>query len=122
MASILIVEDEPDMRFLERLMLESAGHTVSEAGHGRAALDCIVSAPPDLVVTDVMMPVMNGLEFMRRLRADPRTAPIPILVVSGDADLAGLANAVLAKPFTKDDFLAATAALLPAARHPSAVS
>lgn len=66
-----------------RRVFERAGHEVIEAAHGEAALRCVWESPPDLVVTDLMMPVMDGLELIRRLRADPATAGIQILAVTG---------------------------------------
>jgi len=74
-ARILIVDDEPDIRFMMRLILESAGHKVTDARHGAAGLESVKSAPPDLVITDVMMPTMDGLEFIERLRSNPETGP-----------------------------------------------
>ena len=87
MVNILVVDDEPDVRFILRRILEGAGHRVTEVQHGAAALEAVAAAPPDLVVTDMMMPVMGGAELIRRLRAEPLTATIPILAVSGDPHL-----------------------------------
>ena len=112
MINILVVDDEPDLRFLLRRIFEGAGHQVTEAGHGAAALDEVATAPPDLVVTDMMMPVMDGAELIRRLRADPATAQIPILAATGDPRLAGGADTVLTKPFRSAELLAAASTLL----------
>jgi CheY-like chemotaxis protein len=95
---ILVVDDEPDQRFLLRRIFERAGHEVTDVGDGAAALRAVRESPPDLVVTDMMMPVMDGPEFIRCLRAEPATAGIPILAASGDAHLAGAADAVVPKP------------------------
>jgi CheY-like chemotaxis protein len=110
--NILVVDDEPDVRFILRRILEGAGHQVTEARHGAAALDAVAVMPPALVMTDMMMPVMGGAELIRRLHADPLTGRIPILAVTGDAHLAGGADAVLTKPWTSHQLLAATAALM----------
>jgi CheY-like chemotaxis protein len=99
MARILVVDDEPDERFLVGRTLKKQGHDVSVAENGAAGLRAAQEQVPDLVVTDVMMPVMDGAEFIRRLRGDPVTAGIPILAASGDTHLAGAADAVLAKPY-----------------------
>jgi len=106
MSTILVVEDDPSVRGVLRAIFERAGYEVTEAGHGRAALDLMLGADlPDVVVTDLMMPVMGGNEFIHRLRSEPRTAAIPILVVSANAGAAeGLraaegADAVIGKPF-----------------------
>jgi CheY-like chemotaxis protein len=103
---ILVVDDEPSVRFLLRLILEKAGHEVVEAPHGAAALELISPERlPDLVMTDLMMPVLDGEELIGRLRSAPTTATIPIVVVSANAVAAwtlkatGLVEAVVAKPF-----------------------
>ena len=114
MASILIVDDEPDVRFLIRLIFEQAGHQVTEAPNGAAALKHIVEQLPDLVVTDIMMPVMNGAELMARLRADPVMSGIPILAVTGNPDRAGAADATLTKPFSPEELATVGASLLKA--------
>ena len=84
MARILVVDDEPDQRFLLRRIFERAGHEVTEATDGAAAVKAIRELPPDLVVTDMMMPIMGGAEFIQCLRDDPATAHIPILAASGE--------------------------------------
>jgi CheY-like chemotaxis protein len=102
MARILVVDDEPDERFLVGRTLKKQGHEVTVAENGAAGLKAALDLVPDLVVTDVMMPVMDGVEFIQRLRGDPVTAGIPVLAASGDAHLAGAADAVLAKPYDDD--------------------
>ncbi len=72
---------------------------VADACDGAAALKAVRESPPDLVVTDVMMPVMDGVELIRRLRSEPATACIPILAASGDSHLADSADAVVPKPY-----------------------
>ena len=99
MARILVVDDEPAQRFLLRRIFERAGHEVTDAGDGAAALRAARESPPDLVVTDMMMPVMDGNELIRRLRSEPATAGIPILATTGDPHLAVEADAVIAKPY-----------------------
>ncbi|HVS06250.1 MAG TPA: response regulator [Candidatus Dormibacteraeota bacterium] len=112
MARILIVDDEPDIRFMMRLILEGAGYQVTEARHGAAGLKSVKARRPALVITDVMMPTMGGLELIERLRSDPKTASLPILVVSGNSGLATAANARLGKPFTRRELLHAAAILI----------
>jgi CheY-like chemotaxis protein len=107
-----VADDEPDLRFVLRYFFERAGHEVVEAGNGAAALESVRMSPPDLVVTDMMMPVMDGAELIRRLRADPATARIAILAVTGDPHLAEGADAVVVKPYQTDHILAAANALL----------
>jgi CheY-like chemotaxis protein len=99
LSRILVVEDEPAQRALLRRILERAGHEVSDAGDGAAALQAVRESSPDLVVTDMMMPVMGGAELIRRLRSEPATAGIPILAASGDPHLAVGADEVIVKPY-----------------------
>lgn len=103
---ILVVDDEPNMRFLVRVTLEGAGYEVVEAHHGADALERAQHSPPDLVVTDLLMPVMSGRELIDRLRSDPETASVPILVLSANGSLrVGDADAALGKPFDPDALL-----------------
>jgi CheY-like chemotaxis protein len=111
-ARILVVDDEPDQRFLLRRIFERAGHEVSDAGDGAAALRAERESAPDLVVTDVMMPVMDGVELIRCLRGDPATAHIPVLAASGDTHLAGDADAVVPKPYEGRHLVAVADALV----------
>lgn len=106
MITILVVDDDPSIRFLLRDILESERYTILEAGNGQAALDAIGSGVlPDIVMTDLMMPVMSGVELIVRLRADPRTATIPIVVVSSNPEaVKNLAvDAIVTKPFGAAD-------------------
>jgi CheY-like chemotaxis protein len=109
---ILVVDDEPDQRFMLRRIFERAGYAVTDAGDGAAALQAVQEAAPDLVVTDMMMPVMDGAEFIRRLRGDPATAHIPVLAASGDSHLADAADAVVSKPYNWRHLVAVADALL----------
>jgi len=106
-ARILIVDDEPDIRFMMRLIFEGSGHKVMEAGNGVTGMKCVKGTPPDLVTTDVMMPVMGGLKFIEWLRSDPTTAKIPILAISGNADLATAAG-ITTPPTTWDELKSAS--------------
>jgi CheY-like chemotaxis protein len=109
---ILIVDDEPDLRFVLGRIFRGAGHDVVEAGNGADALTSVRQSPPDLVVTDVMMPVMDGVELIRRLRDDSATKDILIVAVSSHGYLAAAADAVVAKPVRPTTLLAAVTALL----------
>jgi CheY-like chemotaxis protein len=106
LSSILVVDDDAPTRFVLRMILENAGHQVVEAAHGAAALDIInPNLLPDVVMTDLTMPILGGKELIERLRSAPTTASIPIVVVSGNADsaralhAAGLVEGVVEKPF-----------------------
>jgi CheY-like chemotaxis protein len=109
---ILVVEDDPSLRTMLRAIFEEAGYEVTEAGHGKAALELLRGTDlPDILTTDLMMPIMGGNELIRRLRAEPRTASIPIVVVSANAMAAeGIlalegADAVISKPFRNGDLV-----------------
>lgn len=97
LANILIVDDEPDLRFLYKLIFGDAGHEVTVASDGAAALERVNTERPDLVVTDIMMPVMDGNQLIRSLRSDPATSSIPILAVSANPGVVEGADAVLSK-------------------------
>ena len=112
MAKILVVDDEPDQRSLLRRIFERAGHEVRDAGDGAAALRAVRESPPDLLVTDMMMPVMDGAELIRQLRAAPAMIAIPVLAVSGDSQLAGDADAIVSKPYLPSRLLEVANALL----------
>ena len=97
--TVMVVDDEPDMRYLIRVTLEEAGYAVVEASHGGAALEQMRRALPQLVVTDRMMPRMDGGELIERLRADESTRAIPIVIISSARGEQGAADAILGKPF-----------------------
>lgn len=111
MSTVLIVDDDPSTRLVMRMILERDGHEIVEAGHGEKALELIQpDRLPDIVTTDLRMPVLGGMELIRRLRSEPSTAAIPIIVVSSDTDVlrdlraAGLVEAIVAKPFDASTF------------------
>jgi GAF domain-containing protein/CheY-like chemotaxis protein len=79
---VLVVEDDPDLRALVRRLLEQSGHAVLEAADGRAALDQIRTKRPGLVLLDLMMPEMDGFEFLEELRRDETGRAIPVIVVT----------------------------------------
>src|SRR5687768_7144131 len=97
-STVLVVDDEPDIRYLLRVILELAGYRVVEAAHGEAALELVRRSAPQLVVTDQMMPVMNGGELIERLRAGASTKAIPIVMVSGTRSVQPGVDALLEKP------------------------
>ncbi|MBI3885980.1 MAG: response regulator [Opitutae bacterium] len=81
-ARILAVEDEPDLVELIRYHLLRAGHTVSTAGTGWEALAAVRRERPDLILLDLMLPDLDGFGLCEILRQDPRTATIPVIIVS----------------------------------------
>lgn len=79
MATIMIVDDHPVNRQLFVTLLGYAGHRLLEAGNGAEALEIARAEYPDLVITDILMPVLDGFTFVRRLRADPILAEVPVI-------------------------------------------
>jgi PleD family two-component response regulator len=75
---VLLVEDSSELRRLFARVLEGNGFEVCEAANGREALDCLPGFVPDVILTDLMMPVLDGFELIRRLRAMPTMAEVPI--------------------------------------------
>ncbi|MBT9554499.1 MAG: response regulator [Myxococcales bacterium] len=120
--TVLVVEDHPDMRAFLALHL-SERYAVREASHGEAALASAVLSPPDLIVSDVMMPGMTGLELCARLRADVKLAAIPVILVSAkvaeDDRVAGLeaADDYMTKPIRPRELLARVQRLLSTRRR-----
>jgi len=88
--SVLVVDDEPNIRRLVQVHLEAAGYRVTTAADGRAALEQFGRVRPDLVLLDVMMPEMDGLEVLRHLKAHPESAGVPVVLLtarSGNDDI-----------------------------------
>lgn len=83
---ILVIDDIDDNAFLLQTLLEGEGYQVEVANSGPVALELIETAPPDLVLLDVMMPQMNGFEVTQRIRQNPDLPFIPILLISGYAE------------------------------------
>ena len=116
--TILVVDDAPDVRQIHTRYLYRTGMEVYTAENGTVALDAARRAVPDVIVTDVDMPVMNGLDLCRQLRADAATRDVVVVVVTGDAtDQAQAAldagcDAVLGKPCSEALLLATIRQLL----------
>jgi CheY-like chemotaxis protein len=120
MARILIIDDDFAVRLSVQLALEREGHQVACASDGEQGLKAFASNPPDLVVTDLIMPNKEGIETIMQIRArDPKT---PILAISGggrlnNGDFLKMAvkvgaNAILSKPFERQDLTDAVRRLL----------
>src|SRR5438105_15464448 len=88
---VLLVDDYPDAREMYTEYLEFSGFDVVEAGNGMEALQRAVDAAPDIILMDLSLPVMDGWEATRRLKADERTASIPVVALTGHA-LAGISE------------------------------
>ena len=81
---ILIVDDEPQVLRLLQLSLEQAGYQVTTAEDGQEALNRVASDRPDLVIMDSVMPLMDGIEVVRRLKSDENTAQIPVVILTAN--------------------------------------
>lgn len=86
--TLLVVEDDPDQRNIIEMLLRSANYDVHLAADGIEALDEVRRRPPDLIISDLMMPQMDGTEFVRRLKSNPDFSSIPVLILTvlGDSD------------------------------------
>ena len=82
MVKALVVDDEQDIRQLLALELMGKGYQVQEAGNGEIALNRIREEIPDIIFVDVMMPVMGGFDLISKLRENPTTASIPVVLVT----------------------------------------
>ena len=123
---ILIVEDDPDIAELVARYLDKAGFLTERAASGREALQMVGAKPPDLVVLDLMLPHVDGLEVCRLIRSSDATAAIPIIMVTARAEeserIVGLelgADDYLAKPFSPNELVARVRALLRRAQRGS---
>jgi len=125
---ILAVEDEPDQLELLALLLREEGFAIDTAANGLEALDKVAHSRPDLIVLDVSMPKMNGFTCCQKLRENPATAAIPVLMLTGlrsqFAQINGFAhgaNAYLTKPYKPAELISEVHRLLrgPAAASPA---
>jgi two-component system cell cycle response regulator DivK len=117
---ILVVEDQEDNRQILRDLLSSVGYEMSEAENGVEALAAVAKQRPDLILMDIQLPIMDGYEATRRIKADPKTKTIPIIVVtsyalSGDETKAREAgcDAYVTKPYSPRALLAKIKEFLP---------
>ncbi len=100
MARVVVVDDDQDIREILVHVLEAEGHQVRTAPDGNTALDILRREPSDVVVLDLMMPLMNGWEFRDAQKRDPRVSEIPVIVISAATVRDPIdADAFLAKPF-----------------------
>jgi two-component system phosphate regulon response regulator PhoB len=105
MCVILLVEDEPAVREFLAQALEQNGHRVLQAVNGQQALKVISGAAretPDLIISDVMMPMIGGVELCRQIKSDPASAEIPVILMSATVQpshVGNLADAFILKPF-----------------------
>ena len=129
MTRILVVEDDRDIGDLVTRYLEKAGFTVELLSSGRDALKAIAERPPDLLVLDLMLPHVDGLEICRFVRADRQTASMPIIMLTARGEeaerIVGLeigADDYVPKPFSPKELVARVAALLRRTQRPAGTS
>ncbi len=109
---MLLVDDYPDARDMYRVYLTFSGFEVVEAANGVEAIQLASDKPPDIILMDLSLPVMDGWEATRRLKSDPRTAGIPVVALTGHA-LAGIlegakeagCDAFVTKPCLPDELV-----------------
>ena len=121
---LLVVDDVPQNRTLLERMLSAEGYTVASAADGSIALSMVESDPPDLIVSDIDMPNLNGLEFCRRVKENPATRLVPFILITGLADranrIAGIeagADDFLGKPFDSQELKARVRSLIRLKRY-----
>jgi len=115
----LVVDDSPDQRALMASLCRRIGLDVVAVRDGESALAAATDSPPDVVCLDLMLPTLSGLEVCERLKAQPATSDVPVLIASArtypqdraEADLAG-ADAYVTKPIDPDEFSTQLRALL----------
>ena len=126
MAKILLAEDEKQIGDMVAFKLTNTGHQVVRARDGEEALALVAAERPDLVLLDVMMPGLNGFEVLRRLRADPALAAIPVIMLTAKGrerdvltGLSGGAVDYIVKPFSLKELAARIEAALRRGSAPS---
>lgn len=118
MKTVLVVDDEPALAWGIGLVLQDEGYAVVTASNGREALERLAAGPVDLVITDLMMPTMNGFELIGRLAESATLRDVPVVVMSAmaraaaEAALGSAPRVYLQKPVTVADVLAAVRGLI----------
>ena len=122
--TVLVIDDDPVIVKLLRVNFELEGFNVISAGDGREGVEMARAERPDVVVSDIMMPVMNGLELVSTLKSDPDTADLPVLLLSAKAQMADVqrgfelgADDYVTKPFDPIELIDKVTALAAAARR-----
>jgi DNA-binding response OmpR family regulator len=118
-ARVLLIEDEPNISEAIRFILSRDGCDVTAIADGTDAVEAVRRAKPDLVILDLMLPGLSGLEILTQLRADPATQALPVMMLTAKgqgrdreaAERAG-ANHFMTKPFSNDDIRAAVRLLV----------
>lgn len=119
MARILVADDDVDIRELVEFKLSTMGHDIVAVGDGAAAVEACRAQKPDLAVLDVMMPGVSGLDAIREIRADPRLADLPVILLTARAQESDVetgfgsgADDYITKPFSPRELAARVETLL----------
>lgn len=119
MKTILVTDDDRDVRAIIRMRLEAARYRILEASDGQSALELAQTEHPDLLLLDMTMPGISGVEVVERLRGNPATAHIPVMLISGAEEIADKqfalsvkANDYLVKPIDGKELLERVRSLL----------
>jgi twitching motility two-component system response regulator PilH len=119
MSRVLVVEDSPPQREMITALLKDSGLSVTSASDGVEALEQIQGSRPDIVVLDIVMPRMNGYELCRRLKSDPSTQEVPVVMCSTKGEefdrywgMRQGADAYIAKPFQPQELVGTVKQLL----------
>jgi len=86
MTKVLVIDDEPVVRQLVNRLLSAEGYEVIEAPYGQAGYQMAVSEKPNIILLDLMMPVMDGFEVLSKLKSNPETRPIPVIILTAKID------------------------------------
>ena len=126
---ILVIEDDVDFRNLLRIHLSLAGYALEVAEDGVEGGNALLERPPDLVLSDLNMPFLNGFELLSLMRTDERTAAIPVILLSGRRDDDTVSKAMdlgaadfMTKPVTREDLLESIRACLAKANRAAAAN
>lgn len=116
--TILIVEDDEDLHLLYRLYLQGESYQILEANNGEEGLKLVEKNKPDLIILDMIMPIMDGEEFIQKLRFEKKVFDIPIIIASVNDKIPpallekGKINSVLHKPFPIETLLQKISSIL----------
>ena len=104
LSKVLVVDDDPDLAAICSLVLESEGYETDVATNGAEAYDALNASDVDVVLLDIMMPVMDGITMCKMVKTDPRTCEVPVILMSASEVLRNeakksCADAVIEKPF-----------------------
>ncbi len=117
--TIMVVDDEQDMVDLIKIMLEAKGYGVQSANSGQEAFTLLGEQKPDLIILDIFMPTIDGLEVLVLLRGNPGTASIPVILLTTQMEYKDIlegyqmgTNYYIPKPFTKNQLLDGISSIL----------